>query len=80
MSYHVDKLQAQNWVKSDFEVKFYFEGQGQCLPPPPKKKKKKEGGGGRDSCDRPNNLAKIWSKSSIFQPMSPWNLMDDIEK
>ena len=42
MSYHVDKLQAQNWVKSDFEVKFYFEGQGQCLPPP----KKKRGGGG----------------------------------
>ena len=28
MSYHVDKLQAQNWVKSDFEVKFDLEGQG----------------------------------------------------
>ena len=28
MSYHGDKLQAQNWVKSDFEVKFDLEGQG----------------------------------------------------
>ena len=28
MSYHVDKLQTQNWVKSDFEVKFDLKGHG----------------------------------------------------
>ena len=28
MSYHADKLQAQNWVKSDFEDKSDPEGQG----------------------------------------------------
>ena len=35
---------------------------------------------GFDSCDRPSNLAQIWSKSLIFQPLWPWNLMDDLEK
>ena len=35
---------------------------------------------GFDSCDRPSNLAQIWSKSLIFQPMWPWNLMDDLGK
>ena len=34
---------------------------------------------GFDSCDRPSNLAQIWSKSSIFQPVWPWNLIDDLE-
>ena len=34
---------------------------------------------GFDSCDRPSNLAQIWSKSSIFQPVWPWNLMDDLK-
>ena len=29
MSYHMDKLQAQNWVKFNFKVEFYPEGQGQ---------------------------------------------------
>ena len=28
MTYRVDKLQAQNWVKFDFQVKFDLEGQG----------------------------------------------------
>ena len=28
-SYHVDKPEAQNWVKFDFEVKLDFQGQGQ---------------------------------------------------
>ena len=32
---------------------------------------------GFDSCDRPNNLTLIGFKSSIFQPVWPWNLMDD---
>ena len=32
MSYGVDKFQTQNWVKSDFEVKFDLEGQGQLHP------------------------------------------------
>ena len=32
------------------------------------------------SCDRPSNLTQIGFKSSIFQPMWPWNLMDDLEK
>ena len=35
---------------------------------------------GFDSCDRPSNLAQIWSKSLIFQPVWPWNLMYDLEK
>ena len=34
---------------------------------------------GFDSCDRPSNL-KLGFKSSIFQPVWPWNLMDDLEK
>ena len=32
---------------------------------------------GFDSCDRPSNLTQIGLKSSIFQPVWPWNLMDD---
>ena len=35
---------------------------------------------GFDNCDRPSNLAQIWSKSSIFQPVWPWNFMDDLGK
>ena len=32
------------------------------------------------SCDRPSNLTQIGFKSSIFQPMWPLNLMDDLKK
>ena len=32
------------------------------------------------SCDRPSNLTQIGFKSSIFQPVWLWNLMDDLEK
>ena len=32
---------------------------------------------GFDSYDRPSNLTQIGFKSSIFQPVWPWNLMDD---
>ena len=32
---------------------------------------------GFDSCDRPNNLTQIGFISLIFQPVWPWNLMDD---
>ena len=35
---------------------------------------------GFDSCDRPNNLTQIELKSSIFQHVWPWNLMDDLAK
>ena len=35
---------------------------------------------GFDSCDRPSNLAQIWSKSSMFCPLWPWNLMDGLGK
>ena len=35
---------------------------------------------GFDSCDRPSNLAQIWSNSLIFQPVWPWNLMYNLEK
>ena len=35
---------------------------------------------GFDSCDRPSNLTLIGFKSSIFQPLWPWNLMDDPPK
>ena len=35
---------------------------------------------GFHSYDRPSNLAQIWSKSSTFQSVWPWNLMDDLEK
>ena len=34
---------------------------------------------GFDSCDWPSYLTQIGLKSSIFQPMWPWNLMDDLE-
>ena len=33
-----------------------------------------------DSYDRPSNLTQIGFKSSIFQPVWPWNLIDDPEK
>ena len=33
-----------------------------------------------DSCDRPSNLTQIGFKLSIFQPVWPWNEMDDPEK
>ena len=35
---------------------------------------------GFDSCDWPSNLTQIGLKSSIFQPVWPWNVMDDPEK
>ena len=35
---------------------------------------------GFDSCDRPSNLTQIGFKSSIFQPVWPWNLMDEPKK
>ena len=35
---------------------------------------------GFDNWDRPSNLTQIWFKSLIFQPMWPWNLMDNLEK
>ena len=35
---------------------------------------------GFDSCDWPSNLTQIGFKSSIFQPVWPWKLMDDPEK
>ena len=37
-------------------------------------------GEGFDSCDRPSNLTQIGFKSLIFQPLWPWNLMNDLEK
>ena len=35
---------------------------------------------GCDSCDWPSNLTQIGFKSLIFQPVWPWNLMDDPKK
>ena len=35
---------------------------------------------GFDSCDGPSNLTEIGLKSSINQPVWPWNLMKDLEK
>ena len=35
---------------------------------------------GFDSCDRPSNLTQIGLNLSIFQPVWPWNLMDDLQK
>ena len=35
---------------------------------------------GCDSCHLPNNLIQTGFKSSMFQPVWPWNLMDDLEK
>ena len=35
---------------------------------------------GFDSCDRPSNLTQIGFKSSIFQPVWPSNLINDLEK
>ena len=33
---------------------------------------------GFDSCDRPSNLNRTGFKSLIFQPLWPWNLLDDL--
>ena len=35
---------------------------------------------GFDSCDRPSNLTQIGFKSSILQPLWPWNLKGNLEK
>ena len=35
---------------------------------------------GFDSCARPSNLTQIGLKLSIFQPVWPWNLMDDLKQ
>ena len=35
---------------------------------------------GFHSCDRPSNLTQIGFKSSIFQPLWPWSLMNNLEK
>ena len=35
---------------------------------------------GFDSCDQPSNLTQNIFKSSIFQPVWPLNLMDDLNK
>ena len=35
---------------------------------------------GFDCRDRPSNLTQIGIKSSIFQPLWPWNMMDDQKK
>ena len=35
---------------------------------------------GFDSNDRPSNLTQSGFKSSIFQPVWPWNLMEDPKK
>ena len=35
---------------------------------------------GFDTCDRPSILTQIGFKSSIFRPVRPWNLMDDLKK
>ena len=35
---------------------------------------------GLHSCDRPSNLTQIGFKSWIFQPVWPWNLMNDLKK
>ena len=48
--------------------------------PIPKQKNKQGKSEGFDSCDRPSNLTQIGFKSSIFQPVLPWNLMDDLEE
>ena len=34
---------------------------------------------GFDSCDPPSNFTQIGFKLSIFQPVWPWNLLDDVK-
>ena len=43
----------------------------------PQEKSKSEG---FDSCDRCSNLTQIRFKWSLFQPVLPWNLMDDLKQ
>ena len=45
--------------------------------PQPEKQGKYEG---FDNSHRPSNLTQIRFTSSIFQPVWPWNLMDDLTK
>ena len=51
-----------------------------CLKIVPVHQHKQGKSEGFDSCDRPSNPTQIGFKSSIFQPVSPWNLMDDPDK
>ena len=56
---------------------YYFLIKSYCLK---NKESDKQGKSeGFDSCDRPNNLTQIGFKSLIFQPVWPWNFMDDLK-
>ena len=63
-------------------VQGYFTGTGTIIWLPQYQWSNPEQGKseGFDSCDQPSNLTQIGFKSSIFQPVWPWNLMDDPKK
>ena len=80
------------WKESIEKCRFFFQGQGRKISKICPKFKfpdsdtrgiiiKEQGKSeGFDSCDRPSNLTQIGFKSSIFQAVWPWNLMDDPKK
>ena len=57
----------------------WMDRQGESSTPiaHPQAKSKSEG---FDSCDRCSNLTQIRFKWSLFQPVWPWNLMDDLKQ
>ena len=76
---YIQEQMADKKVATDLsEFKTTFERQN---PDPVSQNKQQGKSEGFDSCDRSNsNLTQIGFKSSIFQPVWPWNLMDDLEK
>ena len=62
------------------EMMHVIKGMSQSIILYGQKIKKQDKYDGLDNCERPCNLTQTGFKSSIFQPMWPWNFMDDLEK
>ena len=72
---HHNDENAQSTTKMPRNPKFYPFHQVKTAPQLEQGKSE-----GFESCDRPSNLTEIGFKSSIHQPVWPWNLMDDPKK
>ena len=58
---------------TNFKSKQHIPVENEIIWPKPQGKSE-----GFDCCDRPSNLTQIGFKSSTFQPVWPWNLLDDL--
>ena len=72
----LDLIHSPEWVSVFRKIYYLNIDELYKMKKKKKGKKKKQGKSeGFDSCDRPSNLTQIGFKSSIFQPVWPWNLM-----